>query len=202
MNNNAAAGFAAALLGFVCVLIIISLVITIFFLLTLQKALTRCSPRNRTMEPGMVWLMFIPLFNLFWWFYMVINVGNSLKNEFSDRDNDNGSDYGKTLGIWTMATNLIGSVISNVGQVMMIQGQGAGGGAAPTGGVLALVAVPLSIASLVLFIVYWVKIAGYSKELDEDRGGGRGRDRGYDDDDVDDEPRRPSRPSRPDDRIR
>ena len=95
-------------------IIVIGLVIGIFFLLTLQTALSRCSKRNRTMEPGMVWLMFIPLFNLFWWFYLVINVGNSLKNEFSDRDMDNGGDYGKTVGIWTMATNLASSVIPSL----------------------------------------------------------------------------------------
>jgi hypothetical protein len=32
----------------------------IFFLLTLQRALGRCSPESRTMEPGEVWLLLYP----------------------------------------------------------------------------------------------------------------------------------------------
>ncbi len=35
----------------------------IFYLLTLSKALNRCSPANRSMSPGQVWLLLIPLFN-------------------------------------------------------------------------------------------------------------------------------------------
>ena len=48
-------------------------------------------------------------------------------------------------------------------------------------------------ASLVLFIVYWVKIAGYSRRLGEE-------DRRNDDDYEDDLP--PRRPARSDERIR
>jgi len=36
----------------------------IFYLLTLQNALKTISPQNRKMEPGKVWLLFIPLFSV------------------------------------------------------------------------------------------------------------------------------------------
>ena len=42
----------------------------IFFLLALQKTLKVISPENRKMPPGNVWLMFIPIFNIFWQFIM------------------------------------------------------------------------------------------------------------------------------------
>jgi hypothetical protein len=61
-----AAGIAAVLLLFICGILIVALVIGILFLLTLHRALDRCSPRNRTMEPGMVWLNLIPLFSMVW----------------------------------------------------------------------------------------------------------------------------------------
>ena len=44
------------------------------------------------------------------------------------------------------------------------------------------------LVSIVFFIMYWVKIANYTKQLREDRGGG-----GSVDDDYDDRPRRPRR---------
>ena len=86
---------------------------------------------------------------------------------------------------------------------MVMQG-GGGRGAATAGGIVALVSLPLSIAALVLFILYWVRIYGYSTQLQADQGRSRARleDEDDDEDDVDDEPRRPTRPSRPDDRIR
>ena len=111
MNNNAAAGLVLGFLGFLCVMVIAALVIYIFFLITLQTALNRCRPRNRTMEPGMVWLMFVPLFNLVWQFLMVSKIGDSLKHEFEDRDMDDRSDYGKTVGLWWAATSVIGIVV-------------------------------------------------------------------------------------------
>jgi hypothetical protein len=185
MNNNQAASLAAAAIGIACVVIILLLVVGIFFLLTLQKALTRCSKRNRTMEPGMVWLNLIPLFNYVWNFVTVIRVGDSLKNEFSDRDIDQGGDYGKTLGITMSALGIGSGILSNVGNTAR----------APA---VSMIAGLIGLASLVMFIVYWVQIAGYSQKLGEDDQ--RGDDE--DEDDVDDEPRRPSRRARPDDRIR
>ncbi len=63
MNNNAAAG----LIGFMCLLGIGVLVAGIFYLVTLQTALGRCARRNRTMEPGLVWLSITPLVHFVWW---------------------------------------------------------------------------------------------------------------------------------------
>jgi hypothetical protein len=63
----------------------IILIPAIFYCLTLQKALNRCAPENRAMAPGMVWLMFIPLFNLVWQFFVVINMAKSLGAEFQKR---------------------------------------------------------------------------------------------------------------------
>ena len=60
----------------------IFLVPAIFYLLTLQKALNRCSPESRAMQPGMVWLLLIPLFNLVWQFFVVINIAKSLVPSF------------------------------------------------------------------------------------------------------------------------
>jgi len=89
METNPAAAHAVmggvimvvALIG-----IAIMLIPAIFYCLTLQKALNRVSPENRAMQPGMVWLLFIPLFNIVWNFFVVLNMAKSLGAEFKKRN--------------------------------------------------------------------------------------------------------------------
>jgi hypothetical protein len=56
--------FLGILFPVVAVLVIFSLIINIFFLLTLSRCLSRVQPRNRDMEPGMVWINLIPCFSM------------------------------------------------------------------------------------------------------------------------------------------
>lgn len=141
----------------------IGIAIQIFFCLTLSKALQQVRPKLREMEPGQVWLLLIPLFNLYWVFVVTGKVPESLKSEFYERGmRKRGDDYGANLGKW-YAICMIASIIPCVGSIIGLVG-------------------------VVMWIMFWVKIAGLSKELREDRGGGGGRD-DDDDDDYDDEPR-------------
>ena len=157
MNQDAAAAAAVALLGILCLILIVAIVIAIFYLLTLQKALSRVSPRNRLMEPGMVWLSLIPLFNIIWAFFIATRIPDSLRNEFRDRGQDAGSDYAKRIGL----TNAILGVVSiplNAFSRLFKNEPG-------LGIILGLIMMILGLVSLVLFIIFWVRIAGYSKEL-------------------------------------
>jgi hypothetical protein len=143
---------------------LIGLGIQILYLLTLSKALSRCSQHNRTMEPGMVWLILIPLFGLIWIFITVNRIAESLRNEFQDRRMDRGGeDYGQSLGT-TYAALMLGGIIPCLGFLLVVAG-------------------------FICWIMYWVKIAGFSGELaaagdrggygdDYDRGGYGDRDRG------------------------
>ena len=117
----------------------ILLIPTIFYLLTLQKALNRCSPENRAMQPGMVWLMLIPLFNLIWHFLVVINLAKSLGAELQKRGIAEEPEPGKTIGL---AMCILGAC-----------------------GLIPLLGGLCSLGSLVCWIVYWVKIAGFSNKL-------------------------------------
>jgi len=129
------AGFAVGLL-IGCAIFLIPF---IFYLLTLQKALNRCSPENRAMNPGMVWLTLIPLFGLVWQFFVVINVAKSLGAEFLKRGQAEEPQPGKTLG-------LVMCILSCCGIIPFL-------------GVLC------SLGALVCWIIYWVKIAGFSARL-------------------------------------
>lgn len=166
------AGMLGVILAIACVVLVIVLVIAIFYLLTLQKALSRVSPHNRRMEPGMVWLALIPCVNIVWQFFIAIQVPDSLKNEFKERGRDDGSDYGKSIAL----TNcILGIVAGFVGNGFRAANEANTVGSAISG-VLALV-------QLVLFIIFWVKIANYSAQLAADPGFRDPRLDAFDDDD-------------------
>jgi len=57
----------------------------VFYILTLQEALKKCSATARTLEPGMLWLLLVPIVNLIWHFFVVAGMANSLGNEFRQR---------------------------------------------------------------------------------------------------------------------
>jgi hypothetical protein len=136
---SSAFGSSAAIM-IMFVFFLIALIPAILFLLSLQKALQRCAPESRTASPGQVWLLLIPLFNIVWIFLLVGKISSSLRNEFLRRQIPlPEAEPGKTLGIAMAVLNLT-SVIPLVGLV--------------TG-----------LAGFVCWILYWVKISGYSKQI-------------------------------------
>jgi hypothetical protein len=123
----------------------------IFFLLTLQKALNRCSIESRTMTPGSVWLLLIPVFNLIWQYIVVARISRSLHNEFTKRNISENPKPGKSLGIAYCTLGLF--------SILLLFGVGEGKLFAS-----ALFAL-LFIAASVCWISYWVLISGYSSKL-------------------------------------
>ena len=113
----------------------------IFYILTLQRALNKCEPMSRTMDPGMVWLYIVPVVNLVFHFVIIFGMAKTLRNEFNRRavpvsDPTPGQSLGLAVCICACC-----SII-------------------PILGLLA------AIAHLVLWIMYWAKIAEYSRMLD------------------------------------
>jgi hypothetical protein len=138
LSNGAgiAAVFTIALI--VCA---IALLPAIFYILTIQKALNRCAPENRAMAPGMAWLLLVPLVNIVWQFFVVINVAKSLGSEFQKRGIAEEPEPGKKLG-------LIMCILACCG-------------------IIPLLGILCSLGALVCWILYWIKIAGFSSKLAE-----------------------------------
>jgi hypothetical protein len=119
-------------------LIPLALIPGIFYTLTLHKALSRCAPENRAMEPGLVWLIYIPVFNLIWNFIVVNRISTSLRSEFQRRG-VTGVDTGRELGL---AMSILACL-----------------------GIIPIVGVLAALAGIVCWILYWAKIAGLSGRL-------------------------------------
>ncbi len=139
-TNSAMLGGALVLI--ILVAIAIGLIPMIFYLLTLQNTLKEVSPENQKMPPSNVWLMLIPLFGLVWSFIMVNRIADSLAAEFAKRnipleEQRPGYSIGLTFSILFCC------------------------GIIPVLGGLA------SLAGLVCWIIYWVKIAGYKTKLQQ-----------------------------------
>ena len=128
---------------FVAILMLIvfagAILIAVFYLLNLQNLLKQITPSNRQVEPGNVWLMFIPLFNIIYPFILYPKITDSVKLEMESRGMAEQGDYGRGIGIALPVLGLCGII--------------------PVLGFLA------SIANLVLFIIFWVKMAGYKTKL-------------------------------------
>jgi hypothetical protein len=117
------------------------LLIGIFYLVTLSNTLAKCSATNRTMQPGMVWLLLIPLFNIVWHFIVVSALTKSIAAEVRARSIPVFEpNPGQSVGI-AMCVCGACSVIPFVNFITIIP-------------------------HLVLWIVYWQKIAGYARTLD------------------------------------
>ncbi len=138
----------------------IGLTVQIFYLLTLSRCFKHIAPHNRRMEPGLVWLNLIPCVQNIWIFFTTSKLADSLRAEYRDRQISGDRDYGRQLGVMYPVLALLG-IIPYIGGIF-------------------------SLASLVCWIMYWVKIAGYNRRLSETSpaewdDGDRDRDADYDD---------------------
>jgi hypothetical protein len=133
---------SSMLLMFLFITFCVFLIPAILYILTLQKALLKCAESSRTMQPGMVWLLLVPLFNIVWNFFVVFGIANSLKNEFARKGIPTSEPLpGQPIGLAMSICACCGFI--------------------PIFGLLA------GIAYLVLWIIYWIKVADFSRRLDE-----------------------------------
>jgi hypothetical protein len=92
------------------------------------------------MEPAMTWLLLVPCFSLIWHFFVVINLSKSLAAEFQRRGLSEDPEPGKTLG-------LIMCILACCSPIPLL-------------------GIACGLGYLVCWILYWVKIAGYSKKIE------------------------------------
>lgn len=120
------------------ILRVLPLIPLILYLITLHKALDRCSPSNRVMSPYLVWLLIVPLFNVIWHFVVVLSLSKSLHREFEHRRMNESPAPGRNVGLAT-------SILLIVGLVPYLDF--------------------LLVISVLCWIVYWHQISGYAAKL-------------------------------------
>ena len=95
---------AAATLGVILVAAVVGLVIgiaiSVVISLLITSALKVVPQQYREIEPGMVWLLLIPLFNLIWNFFVFPKVSRSFQKYFAAQGKSEHGDCGEKIGFW------------------------------------------------------------------------------------------------------
>jgi hypothetical protein len=124
------------ILGVVLFVALLISAVVCYLLYITQKAVP---PEHRKIEPGMVWLLMIPLFNLVWNFFVFLRIPDSFQSYFYSRGRTDVGDAGKNLGLWYSICSLLVWI--------------------PCLGNIA------GIAALVLLIMFLVRVMGYRKQV-------------------------------------
>lgn len=176
-----AAAAVGAMLFMVFIFLGVFLLIAILYLLNLQNTLKAAAPQNRKMPAANVWLLLIPIFSTYYMFVVAKRISETIKAEYASKgqvpDNPKptynvgmamaiGSAVSMLISLFTFkdsyySTRAIFSASSsgNVEEMMAVQNASAGSGA------LSMLSSLLSLALLILWIVYWVQTAGYKNKM-------------------------------------
>lgn len=142
----AAAAAIAAILVMVLVTLAIALAINIVICFLIYAAQKQVPAEHRQIEPGLVWLLLIPIFNIVWNFWVFLKVPDSYRAAFAARGELDVADCGRGVGQWyaiCCAVATAGSFIPIVSCFSAIAG----------------------LASLVLLILFLVKLWGLKARL-------------------------------------
>ena len=111
----------------------------IAYILTLQRAISRCAPQNRATSPESVWLLLIPFFGTIWQFVLYPRISETLEREF----------HARGLPIEPQPARNLGLAVAVLHVLWFI----------PFVHFFAVV------AGFICLILYWSKISGYSNQL-------------------------------------
>lgn len=119
-NADAAAGAAAAMGTLACIGIFGLIVFGIYAWITYQfyKDLSAVPEQFRELQPGMVWLLLVPIVQLVMIFLVGIKIPQSYRKYFNSIGRTDVGDCGESLGLWMGITTVIGC--SPVALVLMI----------------------------------------------------------------------------------
>lgn len=144
MYSHDTSAFVGIMIVMVLFGIIIGFIPVIFYLLTLQNTLKAVSQPNQKMVPAQVWLLLIPFFGIVWHFIVVHRMAESIRAELATRGqttNEDNPAYSLGLAMCICQCCCLCSLFI------------------PALGWL------FSLAYLVLWIIYWVRVSAYKREL-------------------------------------
>ena len=151
-------------------ILLLCLVPAILFILTQQNTLKEIRPENRELSPGLVWLQFIPLFNLYWIFVVVTRIADAISKEnisFQDDSILGIVDYDAVEAVGKRPTYKIGMAWCILSLVYFFLIYSVRIFRVPAEGTtlystaILLVALGMTIC----WIIYWVKLAANKRKL-------------------------------------
>lgn len=166
----------AAFLSVFLIFFLIGLTIAILYLLNLQNTIKAAAPENRMMKPGYVWLLIIPLFNIFYMFYVAKKISATIAAEYAAKgqipDNPRPTYMvGMSMAVCNLLNFLIGmytlpdvwEMYANMGdpEMMEMALQSSSNVNPLLSGLNSL----LGLAGFILWIAYWIQTHGYKNKM-------------------------------------
>jgi hypothetical protein len=130
---------------------------------SLMKALQACTREYRTAEPLLVWLNLVPVLNLFWQFWTVQQVSNSLVRAYRARRlPTTDPEFGRWLGMTLCSVGVVGFVFIFTANPMI-------SGTKNEAALLAVTGLELLLTGswIALWLMYWIKVVRYTRRLRE-----------------------------------
>lgn len=147
---------AVGVIGLV-VIVIIAVAIAILICWYLSSCLKRVPPQFRRQEPGLVWLLLIPCFPIIWNFFVYPKIAESYQAYFDSVGRTDVGDCGRSLAMWYCILTVIGLPAGFVLSLIPILGP--------------LASCVMSLATLVLWIMFLVKAGSLKGQIPLDAGG-------------------------------
>ena len=142
---------------FLLLLYALFLIVYALFLTSLQKALVRAGERNRKMSPGLVWLNLIPIFSWGWFFYTVHSVSGAIVNKHKELGIPDRGNGGWILGFLSAILGIASGCVTLIG-ALGVRGLG-------------IVQNVFGILTILVWMVYWVRIARYNGAMSSKQSG-------------------------------
>lgn len=98
-RRDASPLFGLVFLGFFCGFFLLLIAIHVAILYYVYTCVQRIPPQFRQIEPGMVFLLIIPFFNIVWNFFVYPKIADSFKAYFNSVGRADVGDCGKTLAL-------------------------------------------------------------------------------------------------------
>jgi len=138
------------IVGLVLLVIVPVIVVgPILFLVTWGRTL-RLTRAHQRMEPGFVWLMLIPVFNLGWQFFLLRAATRGIQGRLAELGSDAG-DGGFKIGVAYQSLVCLATLLSaglENEQVSLVVGF-------------------LLLASVITWILYWVRISRFNQVMED-----------------------------------
>jgi hypothetical protein len=144
--DREAAQAMAAMMAVFFMMAIVAVAISLAILAVVAWLISGClkaiPPEHREMEPAMVWLILIPLFNVVWNFFVLPKTSRSFQRYFAAKGRTEFGDCGEKIGLWCAICGAASLALQLVFRLNFVVGPVVG------------------LATLALLIIYLVKVMG------------------------------------------
>lgn len=99
VSPEEAAVLGGLVIGVVLIVLLVTLAISVIICVLLYKCFQAVPPEHRKQEPGLVWLLLIPCFNIVWNFFVFPRLSDSYQSYFAAIGRKDVGDCGRNIGL-------------------------------------------------------------------------------------------------------